>query len=119
MLLAQPKEGQQQFKNKIQPELTENRTVGKSDNQGDKEETFIQTGRRGGDGQPGQTELAAMRLDPEMWWIVEQIGQSVRPLADPVAPHSCIDKPGGTAEEQNRPRNPGLQWGEIKPQTSD
>ena len=41
-LLAQPKEGQQQFKNKKQPELTENRTVWKSDNQGDKE-TFIQT----------------------------------------------------------------------------
>ena len=46
-LLAQPKEGQQQFKNKKQPELAENRTVWKSDNQGDKEETFIQTSRRG------------------------------------------------------------------------
>ena len=43
-LLAQPKEGQQ-FKNKKQPELTENRTVRKSDNQGDKEETLTQTGR--------------------------------------------------------------------------
>ena len=52
-LLTQPKEGQQQLKNKKQPELTENRTVWKSDNQRDKEETFIQTGRRGGDGQPG------------------------------------------------------------------
>ena len=52
-LIAQPKEGQQQFKNKKQPELTENQTVWKSDNQGDKEETFIQTSRRGGDGQPG------------------------------------------------------------------
>ena len=51
-LLAQPKEGQQ-FKNKKQPALTENRTVWKSNNQGDKEETFIQTGRRGRDGQPG------------------------------------------------------------------
>ena len=49
-LLAQPKEGQQQFKNKKQPELTENRTVWKSNNQGDKDDTFIQTGRRGGDG---------------------------------------------------------------------
>ena len=41
-LLAQPK-GKQQLKtkNKKQPELTENRTVWKSDNQGDKEETFI------------------------------------------------------------------------------
>ena len=31
---------QQQFKNKGQPELTENQTVWKSDNQRDKEETF-------------------------------------------------------------------------------
>ena len=43
----QPKDGQQKFKNKKQPELTENRTAWKSDNQGDEEETFIQTGRRG------------------------------------------------------------------------
>ena len=51
-LLAQPKEGKQQFKDKKQPELTENRTVWESDNQGDKAETFIQTGRRCGDVQP-------------------------------------------------------------------
>ena len=51
--LAQPKEGQQQFKNKKQLELTENRTVWKSNNEGVKEETFIQTGRRGEDGQLG------------------------------------------------------------------
>ena len=38
------------FKNKNQPELPENRTVWKSDNQRVKE-TLIQTGRRGGDGQ--------------------------------------------------------------------
>ena len=44
------------FKNKKQPELTENQTVWKSDNQGVKEETFIQTGRRGGDGQPGRED---------------------------------------------------------------
>ena len=52
-LLAQPKEGQQQLKNKKQPELTENRTVWKSDNQRVKEETFIQPSRRGRDGQLG------------------------------------------------------------------
>ena len=52
-LLAQPKEGQQQFKNKMQSEMIENRTVWKSDNQGDKEETFIQTGRRGETGSQG------------------------------------------------------------------
>ena len=37
----------------------------KSDNQGDKEETFIQISRRGGDGQPGCTGLGAMWPDPE------------------------------------------------------
>ena len=40
-------------------------------------------------------------------------------LADPVAPHSHIDKPGGPTGDRNRPCNPGLQLGEIKPQTSD
>ena len=39
------------IKKKKKTELTENQTVWKSDNQGDKEETFIQTGRRGGDWQ--------------------------------------------------------------------
>ena len=36
------------LKTKKQPELPENQTVWKSDNQGVKEETFIHTGRRGG-----------------------------------------------------------------------
>ena len=76
-LLTQPKEGQQQFKNKKQPELTENRTVQKPDNQGDKEETFIQTSRRGGDGQLGWRGLTAKWPDPERWQIVEQRGQAV------------------------------------------
>ena len=40
------KKDDNKFKNKNQPELTENRTVWKSDNQGIKEETFIQTGTR-------------------------------------------------------------------------
>ena len=71
--LIQPKEGQQQFKNKEQPELRENQTVWKSDNQGDKEETLIQTSSRGGDGQLGQIGLAAKQrlADPERWQIVE------------------------------------------------
>ena len=72
-LLAQPKEGQQQFKNKKQTELTENRTAGKSENQGNKEETFIQTGRRSGNGQPGRGGLRTWRwlVDPVRWQIVE------------------------------------------------
>ena len=40
-----------QYKNKKQPELPENQTAWKSDNQGVKEETFIQTGRKGRGGQ--------------------------------------------------------------------
>ena len=60
-------------KNKKQPELTENRTVWKSDKQGDKE-TLIQTGRRGGDRQPGWRGLAARQrlVDLARWRIVEQ-----------------------------------------------
>ena len=42
-------------------------------------------------------------------------GQAVRQLADPMAPHSHIDKPGGTVGERSRLCNPGLQLGEIKP----
>ena len=41
------------FKNKQQPELPENWTVWKFNNQGIKEETFIQTRRRGRDGGQG------------------------------------------------------------------
>ena len=54
------------FKNKKQPELPENRTVWKSDNQGDKEETLTQTGRRGGDGQLGG-EVSQARQ-----WLVDR-----------------------------------------------
>ena len=75
-LLTQPKEGQQQFKNKNQPELTENRTVWKSDDQGDKEEAFIQTGSRGGDGQPGWRGLVWPWWDRD-WRSVERKGQAV------------------------------------------
>ena len=58
-------------------------------------------------GSQGRGELAArwQLADPERWW-----------LADPVAPHSRIDKPGGMAGEWSRPYNPGLQCREIKPQ---
>ena len=47
------KKDNNKFKNKKQPELTENCTVWKSDNQRVKEETFMETSRRGRDGQPG------------------------------------------------------------------
>ena len=75
-LLAQPKG--QQFKNKKQPELKEKPTVWKTDNQGDKEETFIQTSRRGGDGQPGWRGLTARwRLaDPARCGLWSGAGQA-------------------------------------------
>ena len=43
--------------NKKESELPEKRTVWKSDNQGVKKETFIQTGRRGRDGQLSRGDL--------------------------------------------------------------
>ena len=54
--LHNQKKDNNQFKNEKQPDLPENRTVWKSDKQEVKEETFIQTGRRDGDGQPGQED---------------------------------------------------------------
>ena len=40
-------------------------------------------------------------------------------LADWVVPHLHADKPGGTTGEQDRLYNPGFQYREIKPQTSE
>ena len=71
----------------------------KSNNQGVKEETFIQTGRRGRDGQPGWRGLMAR------WWLAEQ-----------VVPHLCAHKQGGTTGERDRLCNAGFQSEEIKPQ---
>ena len=85
------------FKNKNQPELPENQTVWKSHNQGDKEETFIQTGRRGRDGQPRWR--ARRQLEDRARWR----------LAGEAA----------TGGLDNRLRNPEFQRGEIKPQTTD
>ena len=56
------------LKTKKQPELPENRTVGKSNNQAVKGETFIQTGRRGRDGQLGWRGLMAR------WQLEDQAG---------------------------------------------
>ena len=53
------KKDNNEFKNKKQPELPENQTVWKSDNQEVKEETFILTCRRGGHRQLGQRGLLA------------------------------------------------------------
>ena len=86
------KKGNNQFKNKKQPELAENWTIWKSGNKGVKEVTFIQTSRRGREGQPGwRGHIAKWQLED---WVV---------------PHSGADKPGGTTREWDRPCNPGFQ----------
>ena len=78
---SQPK-GQQPILKQKQPELPENKTIWESDNQGVKEETFIRTGRRGGDGQLVQRGIAA-------GWQLE----------DQKVPHLHADKPEGTPGE--------------------
>ena len=50
------KKDNNKFKHKKQPELPENQTVWKSNNQGIKEQTFIQTGRRGKDRELGRED---------------------------------------------------------------
>ena len=85
------------FKNKQQPELPENWTVWKFNNQGIKEETFIQTRRRGRDGQYRQYRMC-----------------SKAPIQ--AVPHPGTDKLGGTTGEWDRPCNPGFQYGKLKPQ---
>ena len=97
--LHNQKKDNNKIKNKKQPEQSETRTVWKSDNQVVKEETFIQTCRRGSDRKPGCKGSAAQ-------WR----------LADQAVPHLRADNPGGTTGEQDGPHNPGFQCGKSKPQ---
>ena len=83
---------------KQQPELPENQTVWKSDNQAVKE-TFIQTGRWSRDRKLGQRGCVAR-------WQ----------LAYGLVSHSRADKLEGTTGELDRPRKPGFQHGKLKPQ---
>ena len=62
-----------------------------SDNQGVQEETFIQTGRRGRDRQPGWRGLMARQQR------ADQVGEQW--LADQAVPHLHVGKPGGTTGE--------------------
>ena len=106
-LLAQPKERQQQFKNKKQPELTENRTVWKSDNQGDKEKTFIHTCKRGGDGQLGREDSRQgsgwrTQQGGRVW---SRVGKAAASLAAAAASEAAAGGPG------DRPHNPEFQRG--------
>ena len=100
-LFTQPKKGQQ-FKNKKHPELTENRTVWKSDNQGDKEETLTQTGRRGGDGQPGREDSR----QGGGWWTQRSLEQGGQSCSWP-AKQQLVD-------QVTEPRNPEFHRGETQ-----
>ena len=109
------KKDNNKFKNKKQPELTENKTVWNSDNQAVKEEAFIQTCRTGGDGQLGWSRLTARQWLEDWggqgrgWWTRQlvdparqQLAQRVRLwLVEQEVPHSFADKPGGTTGEQH------------------
>ena len=78
---------------------------------GSQAERTLSKAAAGGLGEVVDCGVGQARLqlaDPTRWWLV-----------DSAPPHSRIDKLGGMAGEQNRPHNPGLQPGEIKPQTSD
>ena len=86
-------------------EQPENRTVWKSDNQGVKEETFIQTSRRGGDGQLGWRGLAAR----QHWWTGWGSGSQSR------VPRLRVDKLG--ARQTAQPRVPARGNKASKPLT--
>ena len=112
-LLAQPKEGQQQFKNKKQPELSENLTVWKSDNQGVKKETFIQAGRRGRDGRlrwRGPTtswRLAVSHLQvdkQEEQWGGRQTAQPMIPVPEKKASRPMAVKTCGNCGSRRNPQ---------------
>ena len=88
-----------EFKNKKQPELTDNRTAWRSDNQG-VEETFIQTSRRGRDGQPDGEDS-----QPVSSW---RTGTGEVVAGGAATPHLHADKPGGIAGEPDILSNPGF-----------
>ena len=77
-----------QYKHRKQ-ELPENQTSWTSDNQGVKDKTFIQSGRRGGDRQLVQRGCAARQ---QARWARKQ-------LADQEDPQLHMDESGGTTRE--------------------
>ena len=88
--------------------MPKNQTVRKSDNQEVKEETFIQTSRKGGHGQLGREDSWKRGI-----WRTRTVKVAA---GGAVVPHLCADKLGGKTGEQNRLGNPRLQCVEIKPQ---
>ena len=75
-----------------------------------KKETFIQTGRGGQRQAAGEERTRGKAAAGRHGELVDcGTGQARLQLADPTAPHSCIERLGGTAGKRSRPCNPGLQ----------
>ena len=89
--------------------MTENRTVWKSDNQGDKEGTFLQTSRRGGDGLPGEEDMQ----QGNGWWT-QRSGRLWSGMGKAAASSKAA-----AGRPRDRLHNPEFQHREIKPQTTD
>ena len=102
------KKDNNKFKNNKQLELPEDQTLLQSDNHGVKEETFIQTGRRGGDRQPGWRGHTARQ------WLVDRVCKAT--IADWAVPHSCMDKLGGSIQNKTHCTIQGSIVGKIIPQ---
>ena len=96
------------LKTKSQPELPENQTLWKSDNQGVKEETFNQMGRKGRDRQPGQRGHET-RWQLEDWEGKVEVGRWA-------VPHLCLDNLEVTTGKRDRPCHPRFQRRKRKPQ---
>ena len=77
----------------------QNRTVWKSDNQGVKEDTFIQTGRRGRDEQPSQEDSSKVAAGGPGWARRQLVDCARDGLAELVVPHLHADKLGGPTGE--------------------
>ena len=83
----------------------------------DKKETYFQTGRRGGDGHQGGEDSRG-HGGTETGGVWDERGrqsdhqQTLRPYI-----RAQINRMN--SGERSSPRDPGLQLGEIKPQTSD
>ena len=89
---------------KYHPKLSENQTVWKSHNQGLKEATFIQTGRRGGNmemcreacrhGVAQRGTDGNMRSHIHVWWI--KIGRDISGVRDPSPRSDHSEQGSGT-----------------------
>ena len=108
-ILAQPKEGQQQIKNKNNQNCQKVQQYGSPSTKNlKKKHSFrLVEGEEMGNWDREDVRQGSGRVS---WWVRRQ-------LADQEVTHSRVDKLGGTTGKQDRPCNPGLEHREIKPQS--